>query len=476
MILEMTNPPPARLYFWGEGGIYGPFDIQQDGEWAGWPDFGQVMRYFRKKARLSSKAFGELYGKEVNTDGSAIAEGWIREMETQNKVPVDITKRKIIARLLKIPPMLLSLAVLEDLFQEPRVQTPHTMARQSRLQRATIDTTTYHNNVRTIWQLHDTGNAQGKLGQLYADIRALETHEQQAQGALRSHIQEILLGDQLLATHIVRDQRQFKRAYAHANEAVRVAKSMQDSDLIATALFTRGWTCLEWGLFGTMQQGVFQIQQDKIRAAIDDFGATLKVFPSQDGMHPQLRGCLSMYMARAQAALALSRGERIPASLLLALDTVADTVGKQNIDDVYTRALVTGTRKSWHQAGYLNTRAAAFNTAGLPGQALKELNALESLMEKTYRKDDTRQFAWLDILRANIYMGLGEFGEATARARQALLACQDINSITNIAIISDIHGRLLTSSYKTASDVQELGAILRKSAASLMQPEEELRS
>ncbi|MBA2287700.1 MAG: hypothetical protein H0W02_19670 [Ktedonobacteraceae bacterium] len=356
------------------------------------------------------------------------------------------------------------------------MQIPHTTAGQSKLRRVAIDTTTYHNNVRTIWQLHDTGNAQGKLGQLQADIHALESHEQQSQGDLRSHIQEILLGDQLLATHIVRDQRQFKRAYSHANEAVRVAKSMQDNDLIATALFTRGWTCLEWGLFGSMQQGVFQVQQEKIRAAIDDFGATLKVFPVQDDMHPQLRGCLTMYMARAQAALALSRGERIPASLLLALDNVADTVGKQNIDDVYTRALVTGTRKSWHQAGYLSTRAIAFNTAGLPGQALKELNALESLMEKTYRKDDTRQFAWLDILRGNIYMGLGEFGEATARARRALLACQDINSITNIAIISDIYGRLLTSSYKTASDVRELGAILRKSAASVMMPEEEPRS
>jgi len=116
------------LSFWGEGGLYGPFEIQQEGEWAGWPDFGQVMRYFRKKARLSSKAFGELYGRAVNANGSPIAEGWIREMELENKVPVDINKRKTIARLLNIPPMLFGLAVLEDIRLEPYPQPSQTTA------------------------------------------------------------------------------------------------------------------------------------------------------------------------------------------------------------------------------------------------------------------------------------------------------------------------------------------------------------
>lgn len=351
--------------------------------------------------------------------------------------------------------------------QEPYPQTVGTATLgQSKLQRVSIDTTAYQSNVRAIWQMHDTGNAQGKLGQLTADIRDLESHEQQAQGDLRYYIQETLLGDQLLATHIIRDKMQFDQAYYHANEAVRVAKNMDDGDLIATALFTRAWTRLEWGLFGTMKQSIFQAQQDKIIAAIHDFEEAIKVFPSGDGkggMHPQLRGCLVMYMSRAQAALALSQGKSVPASTLLALDDIADTVGKHNIEDLYMRALITGTRKSWHQAGYLNTRATVFNTAGLPGQALKDLNALESLMEKTYRKDETRQFAWLNILRANIYIKLGEFGEATEYARRALLACQDINSITNIAIISDIYGRLLTGSHKASSDIRELGDILRKS-------------
>jgi hypothetical protein len=463
----MTRSTPSQaestlLYFWEEGGLYGPFEVQQEGEWAGWPDFGQVMRYFRKrKARLSSKAFGVLYGKEVNADGSAIAEGWIREMETQNKVPVDITKRKTIARLLKIPPMLFGLAVLEDVTIVPQVQPAATaIAGKTRLARVAIDTTKYQHNVRTIWQLHETGSALTSLGQLETDIRELESVAQQTQGDLLYHVQELLLSNQILATHIVRDQRQFSRAYHHANEAVRVAKNMNDTDLIATALFTRGWTRLEWGMFGTIEQSVFQVQQDKISAAIRDFEAALD---GKENLHPQLFAFVSVFLARAKTTLAISKEEKVPVSILLGLDDVAGMAGRQNIDDMYTRVLVTGIRRGYRPAGYLTDRATVFNAAGLSGQALKELNALERMTERPYSKDETRRSTWHDILRANIYMGLKEFGTATDHARRALLACQDINSVTNTAIITDIYGRLLASPYKASGDVRELGEILRES-------------
>src|SRR5258707_4451180 len=226
-VATRLSASPHPRYYWGEHGQYGPFDIQQTGEWAGWPDFGQVMRYFRKRVRpkLSAKAFGVLYGAEINADGSAIGERWVLDMELDNKVPVDINKRKTIARLLGIPPMLFGLAALEDITLEPHSPVPAAVG-HTKLARVAADTTRYQSNVRVIWQLHDTGNAQGALSQLEADIRDLAGFEQQTEGDLRYHIQEMLVGYYLLATHIVRDQRQFGRSYFYSNEAVRVAKSM----------------------------------------------------------------------------------------------------------------------------------------------------------------------------------------------------------------------------------------------------------
>ena len=57
MTITYTGPG----IYWGVGGEYGPFEEQKTGEWAGWPDFGQVLRYFRRKARMSPKEFGEIY-------------------------------------------------------------------------------------------------------------------------------------------------------------------------------------------------------------------------------------------------------------------------------------------------------------------------------------------------------------------------------------------------------------------------------
>ncbi len=61
-------------------------------------------------------------------------------------------------------------------------------------------------------------------------------------------------------------------------------------------------------------------------------------------------------------------------------------------------------------------------------------------------------------------MNLREYGEATELATRALMACQDIHSVTNIAIVTDIYGRLLKSPYRESADVRELGEILRELA------------
>src|SRR5581483_203564 len=108
------------------------------------------------------------------------------------------------------------------------------------------------------------------------------------------------------------------------------------------------------------------------------------------------------------------------------------------------------------------------------GPALRELSLLESLTEKTYSRDETRRFVWLDLLKANIYMGLEEWGPAASIVKQALLTCQDINSTTNIAIVTDIYGRLRQTSHRESGQVHEIGELLRKSSAMLSElPEEE---
>jgi hypothetical protein len=452
-----------KVMYWGEGGHYGPFAAQEDG----WPDAGQVMRYFREKRGITAKAFGKLYGKEMRENGKPICERWILEMELENKVPTDITRRRIIAKLLCIPPTLLGLASLEDAIiaqpqKETTAPTPSATIRTSLLKNVSSDVTRYEKNIRIALDFHRTSNAQSLLQEITTDIRDLERFEGQASGDFLYRVRELLVSNHLLGTKIVKDQGQFALASVYANNAVRVAKSLEDEELLAAATYTRGCTKLEWGLFGCRRQGMFQIDRDAVKDAIRDFQVVLpKTDLLQERIHPQLQGFTMLQLSRAQSFFKQTIHEPVSANTLLLADRAAEMVGRNTIDDPYTRIIMTGTLSGLHAGGYHLIKAGIFNAAGLPGKAIAELQDLKKLTEKTYGQDETRNQAWSDIVLAEAFLGLRRYEEAISTAKKALVACHHINSMQNVAIITDMYSRIMAGPYGKSHDVKELGEMLR---------------
>jgi tetratricopeptide (TPR) repeat protein len=459
----MTTVGTAVDIYWGIGGEYGPFKEQQTGEWAGWPDFGQVMRYFREKAKFTPQEFAEMYQRSVTTDSHPIGERQVRRMELENQVPVNMNRRKLIARLLNIPPMLFGLATLEHVTLRPHPEeagaalaTGHTT-----LPKVVADTTTYQNNIRILVTMHYTSQIQGALDQINADIRDLDSLDSQARGDLQYHIRELLFSYHLLAAKVVRDQRNFRLSYYYANHAVRIAKATNDIDLIATALYTRGRTYLQWGRCGTLENGVFQVQPDKINKAIRDFEDAKKLVEGTEKMlHPQVVGLIDVHLSRAYAIRNLSQGKEVPALVFTLLEDAEEKADSQSITDPYERHLVTGSLTGFVKGEYHNNNAVALTIIGKPGAALEEIERLEGLRQGAIGKDLTRKQIWLDIVTADSYMGLGRFKEAAERAKRALISSRDINSVSNLAYVVDIHGRLLQTPYKDKPDVDELGDML----------------
>ena len=470
----MTTACTGSAIYWGEGGEYGPFDEQQTGEWARWPDFGQVLRYFREKAELSPKEFVEIYGRSATKDGGPISERQLRRMENQNQVPPDMNKRKLIARLLNIPPALFGLAALEHVTLQPHPKIAGATRRtgQTKIVQVVADTTRYRNNIETFWVLHDTSEAYSKIDQISTDILDLESLESQARGDLLYHIHELLFSYHILAAHVVRDQREFSLSHYHANEAVRVAMAENDCDLIATARYTRGCTYLEWGMFGVLANRVFQVQEDKIRHAIRDFEDARRTPENgEEGLHPQLLGFIRTHLSRALTVLKLSNGEKIPATSIIMLESATGNVENQNIDDPYQRLLLTGHRQTFTLQALHTNRASIFNVGGMADKALQEVTTIESLQHSTLERDLTRQYTWLDIVAANAHMGLRQFKEVTRRAKRAVLSSRDIKSLNNLTSLIDIHGRLLQSTYRAGPDVKELGDMIHEIIADRLKQE-----
>jgi tetratricopeptide (TPR) repeat protein len=461
----MITAHAEAVTYWGTGGEHGPFKEQQTGEWAGWPDFGQVLRYFRKKAGLELMEFAAMYGKEIKPSGEPITRRQMTRMECENEVPTDINRRKLIVRLLNIPPMLFGLATLESVTLQPHpevagatIATEHTV-----LPKVLADTTKYQNGIRTLLTLHYTNQVHDELNRINTDIRDLESLESQTRGALLYHIQELLCSYYLLAAKVVLDQRRFSLSHYYANHAVRIAKATEDIDLIATALYTRGRTYISWGRCGAFEAGVFRIQIDKINKAIHDFEEARRAPENTDkSLHPQLIGLIDLYLSRAYAIHNLSQGQEIPALVITLLDSAEEKADTQIVEDMYERHLVTGSLKGFVKGEYHNNRASNLNIMGRPDAALKEIETLRGLRQGSIGKHFTRSHIWLDIVTADVYIGIGEFEEATKQAKKALVASKDINSVDNLACVMDIHGKLLQSSYKSERDISELGDMLRE--------------
>ncbi len=450
-----------KLKYWEEG-PFGPFEVQEDG----WPNAGQVMRYFRERSDMTAKAFGQLYGKEIREDEKPVSERWILEMELENKVPTDITRRRVIARLLNIPPLLLGLASLEDIVIQPHQvhSMLPTIVNEGTLKRVYLDISKYEKNIRMALALHQTSNAQNLLHDISSGIKELEQFESQTRGNLLYRIRELLISHDLLAAKIERDRRQYAFAYAYASHAVRLAKRMKDNDLIATTKYTRGCIKLQWGQFDVMKKGSFQIERRKVEDAIRDFQAILngESSPGAD-IHPQLKGFTLLQLSRAQSLLTSTYGHNPNhVDTLILADRAAYMVERDDIDELYIRMLVTGTLSGLHLGGYHLIRADIFNTVGLANKAFIELSQFNKLIERTYGQDETRNQAWSEIVLAKTLIGLKEYSEAASRAKAALVKCHTIHSIQNIVIIADIYSRLASDASRSSRDLKELRDMLQE--------------
>jgi hypothetical protein len=131
--------------------------------------------------------------------------------------------------------------------------------------------------------------------------------------------------------------------------------------------------------------------------------------------------------------------------------------------DPYTNILLDARVKGLDEEEYLLGRAITFNAVGRSGKALEEFDALERLGEGRRRgKDQTRHYAWLEIVQAQAYLGTKEYYVATDKATKAFLVLRDIDSVDNIAIIQVMYNDLVKGPYQGHEEVKELGNMLTR--------------
>src|SRR5712691_11701042 len=118
---------PSTQHWWDS---YGPFDPDPNDE--NFPHAGQVIRHYRLMKKWTPAQLGEALDKSAR---------WVQTMEKDNEVPELISRRRALANMLNIPPILLGLASIEHII------TPQTIAEAvdtTKKNSIDITTTTHH--------------------------------------------------------------------------------------------------------------------------------------------------------------------------------------------------------------------------------------------------------------------------------------------------------------------------------------------
>lgn len=433
---------PEKI-FWGEKGTYGPFMAQEDG----WPNAGEVIRHYRRKLSMSAEELAVQYGEATGTQVTA---RWILKMEQQNKVPADITRRRILTQILDIPPILLGLALLEQITSyqddEVKVQSAPVLLKKT----PAVDIAKYDQYVRTRWLLSYTGEE--SLEEVIIHMRILEELERQSNGNLQRHVRNVLNSYYQLASDITRHQRNFSEAWFYGNNAVRVTKLIGVNDLFAAALYRRGYINLEWAIFGDKVALVMmnhEPERKKIEAAIVDFEMALLY------ARPQLKGAIWLELGRSQGIL-----KNIPTSLRL-VGMAEDMVGAgSNLADPVDQILLEGALNGLSEGMYLLGKAASLIAIGRTTTALELLDDLDELRNgKGIARNQARRLAYADILRAEASLGAKDHLTSAIRAESAFKTLRDIHTVEKIAWVHDIYRRL-TVNYGNQSEVKNLGRML----------------
>jgi tetratricopeptide (TPR) repeat protein len=438
---------------WGDNGEYGPFSVGKDG----YPNSGEVVRFYRVQKGISATKFGELYAKALaaklkeiygkDFDEQPKSRIWVLTMERTNNVPTDITRRRVIAELLGIPAVLLGLS--ESLTSQSPAMTaepspPRVPKRQTLLQE-TVEG--HHQALNLYFNGYYTRHGQAELAQVDIATKQLTDIARELPEHSKTPVIALLSRYNQFGVMVTREQQEHGLALMYADQAVTCAEATDEikpsSDLLAIALYRRGIVEFEQAITSPI------LPKDKLLSAQSFIDGAL----AKKNVTPAVRGLIAVEWSMVSAHTAHTEDDKKKIRLLLE-SSYADVSSPASRDDEFIKFT-----PEWYHL----TSAETLIALGDYTEALGQLELAEELTPLTL----PRRFAYIDALRAKAHLGLGEPEEAALSAKDALLASRSVKSEFNIARIALVYQQL-RQRYKRSSDITALGHELARTHPQLL--------
>ncbi len=405
----------------------------------GYPDPGTIVRYFRERMKyVDPDGKSRSWTQADLAKRLGVSEVTVRIMENNNVGLDSIAKRRLLASILKIPPVLLGLSSVADLADFLRnheagaiLSAPTIVKGGGYLEKETINL--YQGAFTVYAEMHATSTAQESIFDIEHWINRINTDIPRANDNQRKRLQLTLWNFHALSAKIYSDDlRNWNPAFDHLNTAIELANLLESDDLRAASLY---------------RSGQIRFGQRNLFLAKTDLDVALQFAKKA---RPQIKGAVYSAAGLAHALVDSDEAGRLYAQSLLDRAGEIANSPTSSTDESVIR---------FGKGKYLAERADALIVLGRPGKALEVLDDAEDGTDSSER----RRLSYINILRAeaNIRLKKPELDSATTLLQSAFATSTLVKSEYNIGYIQRLYGELITSPYGNSTKVADLGISLR---------------
>lgn len=370
-----------------------------------------------------------------------VSEKAVREMEHQKKGLDSLTRRRLLAELLEIPPAALGIATLEEA-RRHHAQRAHLLSIHAvNMDHLEVDPCYYEAHLKALWDRNHATTAQDRLAELIIALEKLRAVLPYKTGKDEHTISVLLCRYHHLYAHILRDQSQYEAALRELEQALRLAQRTENSSLLAVTFLRIGSVLRDRGSVSEAlarieaARGDHEAEQAQLRQARADYEAALAHYQRVhllQQLPASLQGVLLFDEGYAQAHLARQdRQKRQKAVSLLERSEAMIAATRTTLEEAFAIRITERT--------YYNTKAAALLSLGWPREAIEILTALMDLPadEAMMRQNAYSQYLW-----AQAYADLRLSEAAVPSAQEAVATMKRIKSRLHLRRLQGLHAQL----------------------------------
>lgn len=362
-------------------------------------------------------------------------------MEKENKVPDSIERRRFIAQMLSIPPLLLGLASVDD-FLRPIQSEAAKSAPITRATRLSVDTETikqYRSQLSLYWSLHYTSTGSNAMEAIQRNITHLQALIACTAGEQQESLIEQLCGFYELASRVNSDQQNIPVALLYLNRGIELTFPLKEhlKELYARLLYKRGVALYEIG--------------DYSRALIDLEEAN-SLLPH---LTTPLVGSILLELGLVKAYLAQHSGSLVDRTSSLRFFDQAEKYTKFSQDDG-------GLGIRYDNGRYLTARAEGLIV-------LKRFEDAQDILDRALEEtspDLTRRLLYVNIQEMKCLAAQGEVYSTAELAKEAVQKAVAVKSAFCLSQIEKVNQLLKAKAPR--GPVEELGYLISKARSKVV--------